>query len=179
MSKTERNQYKQIQREHRTYCGVKVDIPDNDDAHTTLIKQTAFLFTELQRIDPRAIIYAFNDDIPIHALRSSQDLPDNIITFREFFMNAFPRESKGFVWSSIWLGHDTPMKFILENMKIWSKMKSSLLFAKPLQVKSQYVIIFCSGLPVAWIKPNYMRQLLHLSRHLLPKNISSPFHGLH
>jgi len=135
VSKTERKQHKQIQRNHRTYCGIKIDVPDNDDANTTLLKHTALLCTELQRIDPRSIIYAFNDEIPIHALRSPQDLPDNIITFREFFLNAYPRESKGFVWSSIWLGHDKPMNFILENMRIWSKMKSSLIFAKPLQVK--------------------------------------------
>lgn len=125
MHETERKQHKQIQREHHTYCGIKIDIPNNDDANATMIKQTDLLFTELQRIDPRAIIYAFNDEISIHALRSPQDLPDNIITFPDFFLNVNPRESKDFLWSSIWL----------ENMKIWSKMKSSLIFAKPLQVK--------------------------------------------
>lgn len=61
MSKTERKQHKQIQLEHCTYCGVKIDIPDNDNGTTTMIKQTAMLFSELQRIDPRVIIYAFND----------------------------------------------------------------------------------------------------------------------
>ena len=81
MSKTERKQHKQIQRDHRTYCSIKIDIPDNDDANATMIKQTALLFTKLQQIDPQTIIYAFNNDIPIHALRAPQDLPDNIITF--------------------------------------------------------------------------------------------------
>ena len=38
MSKTERKQYKQIQREYRTYCGVKIDVPDNDDGTATMIK---------------------------------------------------------------------------------------------------------------------------------------------
>lgn len=38
MSKTERKQHKQIQREYRTYCGVNIDIPDNDDDATTMVK---------------------------------------------------------------------------------------------------------------------------------------------
>jgi|GEM_PF-3693808 len=148
MSKTERRQHKQIQRAYRTYFGVKLDIPDNDDGTTTMIKQTALLFTELQRIDPKAIIYAYDDDIPIHAIRTPQDLPDNNITFREFFLNAYPREQKGFIWTTIWLGHDKSTDFILENMKIWSKMKSSLIFAKPLQVKKSvrdYFLLWSTG----------------------------------
>ena len=57
MSQTERKQHKQIQREYRTYCGVKIDIPDNDDDTTTMIKQNALFFTELRHIDPKAITY--------------------------------------------------------------------------------------------------------------------------
>ena len=148
MSTTERKQYKQIQRNYRTYCGIKVDIPDNDDALATMIKQTSLLFTELQRIDPKVLIYAYNDEVPIHALRSPQDIPDNHISFREFFINAYPRESKGFIWASIWLGHHKPMKYILENMKLWSKTKSSLIFVKPLQVKRSvrdYFLLWSTG----------------------------------
>ena len=37
MSKTERKQYKQIQREFCTYYGVKIDIPDNNDGITCQI----------------------------------------------------------------------------------------------------------------------------------------------
>lgn len=148
MSKTERKQYKQIQREHRTYCGVKIDIPDNDNATQTMVVHAAMLLTEIQRIDPRAVIYAFNDEVPIHAIRTPEEIPDNIVTFREFFLNAYPREHKGFIWATIWLGHDKTMKFILENMKFWSKMNSSLIFAKPLQVKNpvrEYFLLWSNG----------------------------------
>ena len=102
----------------------------------------------MQRIDPKAIIYGFNDEVPIHAIRTPKDLPDNTFTFREFFLGAYPREHKGFIWSTIWLGHDKPINFIIENMRIWSKMKSSLLFAKPLQVKKSvrdYFLLWSTG----------------------------------
>ena len=148
MSKTERKQYKQIQRDYRTYCGVKIDIPDNDNAAHTMVIQTAMLFSEIQRIDPRAIIYAFHDEVPIHAIRTPEEIPDNTVTFREFLLNANPREYKGFIWATIWLGHDKTITFILENMKFWSKMNSSLIFAKPVQVKNpvrEYFLLWSTG----------------------------------
>ena len=148
MSKSDRRQYKQIQRDYRTYCGVKIDIPDNDNATHTMVIQTAMLFSEIQHIDPRAIIYAFNDAVPIHAIRTPEEIPDNTVTFREFFLNAYPREQKGFIWATIWLGHDKTMAFILENMKFWSKMNSSLIFAKSLQVKNpvrEYFLLWSTG----------------------------------
>ena len=46
------------------------------------------------------------------------------------------------------LGHDKIMAFILENMKLWSKMNSSLIFAKSLQVKNpvrEYFLLWSTG----------------------------------
>ena len=135
MSKAVRKQLKSIQRKYRTYIGMKIYIPANENAMVTLKKQMGLLFAQLQSIDSKTIIYGFKDDYPTHALREPKDVPDNIMTFREFIIGASLREEEGFTWATTWIGHDKPISDLFTNMKYWSKLKRSLIFEKALQVK--------------------------------------------
>ena len=127
---------------------MKIHIPANENAMVTLKKQMGLLFAQLQSIDNKTLIYGFKDDFPTHALREPKDVPDNIMTFREFIIGASLREGEGFTWATAWIGHDKPITDILTNMKYWSKLKRSLIFEKALQVKysvRDYFLLWSHG----------------------------------
>ena len=82
MSKTERKKIKSIQRKYRTYFGLKLKVTASDNPIAELSKRAANFYTELQKADPKAIIYGFRDDTPIHAIEKPKDMPDAIPTIR-------------------------------------------------------------------------------------------------
>ena len=89
MSKTERKKIKSIQRKNRTYFGLKLKVTASDNPIAELSKRAAIFYTELQKADPKAIIYGFRDDTPIHAIEKPKDMPDALPTIREFFLGAY------------------------------------------------------------------------------------------
>ena len=148
MSVSERKQYKSVQRKFRTYCGLKIDIPSNDDPMATLVKQTANLFAEIQKIDSKAIIYAYNDRLPMHSIPSPKDIPSSFALYKGFFFGAQSRSDKGIAWCSIWLGHEKPIQEILIDMGQWSRLHGSRVFEKTLQIKhtkKEYFLLWSNG----------------------------------
>lgn len=85
MSVSESKQFKSVQRKYRTYCGLKFDVPENVDPMPPLVKQTALLFTGIQKHDPKAIICAFNDFLPTHSIQTPKDIPYSYILYKDFF----------------------------------------------------------------------------------------------
>lgn len=137
MSISERKHVKAIQRKHRTYCGLKIQIPDNEDPMVTLVRHTALLFEQIQIVDPKSIIYAYNDNAPSHAIKTPKDIPTSYVSYKEFFVGAQSRTDKGTVWCTIWMGHEKTFHEIHGNVGIWSKLYGSRIFEKALQVKNR------------------------------------------
>ena len=136
MSKAERRKLKAIQRKNRTYFTLKIKIKANEDGFDELMKQTAKFFEQMQKTDKTSIVYGFRDKTPTHALMSPKDIPDSLITFREFFLGAQPRTEDGHAWATVWIGHDKDSAEIIETMKFWSKLSNSWMFKKALQEKN-------------------------------------------
>ena len=127
---------------------MKIDIPANDDPMLTLIKQTALMFAEIQKHDPKAIIYAYNDFLPMHSIPSPKDIPPSYVLYKDFFFGAQSRSEKGVTWCSIWLGHETPIQEIIVNMGQWSRLHGSRIFEKSLQMKhtkKDYFLLWSAG----------------------------------
>ena len=97
MSKTERNKIKLIQQTHRTYFGLKLKVTASENPIAELSKRVAIFYTELQKADPKAIIYGFRDDSPTHIIEKPKDIPDALPTIHEFFLGAYVRSESGFV----------------------------------------------------------------------------------
>lgn len=52
---------------------------------TTLIRHTATLFEQIQLVDSKAIIYAYNDNVPSHAIKTPKDIPTSFTLYEDFF----------------------------------------------------------------------------------------------
>ena len=144
MSVSERKQYKSV-RKFRTSCGLKIDIPSNDDHMATLVKQTAIIFTEIQKIDGKSIIYAYKDRRPMHSIPSPKDIPSSFALYKGFFFGVQYRSDKGIAWCSIWLDHDKPIQEILVDMGQWSPLNESRIFEKALQIKHTIFLLWSNG----------------------------------
>ena len=135
MSVSERKHVKAIKLKFRTYCGFKIEVPDNEDPMGVLVRHTATLFEQIQLVGPKAIMYAFHDNVPTHAIKTPKDVPTSFTIYKDFFVGAQSRSEKGPVWCTVWMGHAKPFSEIMSNVGIWSRLHGSQLFEKALQVK--------------------------------------------
>ena len=178
MSKAEHKKLKAIQRKNRTYFTLKIKIKANEDGFDELMKQTAKFFEQLQKTYKTSIVYGFRDKTPNHALMPPKNIPDSLITFREFFLGAQPRTEDGHAWATAWIGHDKDSTEIIETMKFWSKLSNSWMFKKALQEKNTVRDYFLLWSTEKWTLPSYTRPPQKLSKHSPRKNTNLHSHGL-
>ena len=134
-AKKEKKMMRKIKRPYNSYYTLKLKIHKSENAMDELINAASKWLTNLQIVDPSAIIYGYKDNTPTHGIMKPSEIPKGIVAFKEFFLGANPTGYDGFAWTQVWIGHALEADDIYANLKFWLKKNETAMYYKKLQQK--------------------------------------------
>ena len=145
LSKTARKRQKKLNRTHNTFFCAKIKVKSSSNGKEELHKKTKKWYNYLRQVDDTSIIYPFKDVNPTSVLFSTENIPDSLAPFRNYFHQANPRLSEGHVWLNMHIGHTEAVDDILREMGNYKNDTDTFTYAKKLQtryVAKEYFILW-------------------------------------
>ena len=135
LSKAARKRHKKLNRPFRTFFCAKIKVKSSSNSMEELHKKTKQWYNYLRQVDETSIIYPFKDVNPTIALISTENIPDSLAPFRNYFHQANPRSTEGHVWINMHIKHTESVQDILREMGNYKNDTDTFTYAKKLQTR--------------------------------------------
>lgn len=130
LSKAARIRQKKISRPHKTFFCAKIKVKSSSNSMEELQKKTKQWFDYLRQVDSTTIVYPFKEETPSSALFPSENIPDSLVPFRNYFHQANSRSREGHVWLNMYIGHTETVDDILREMDNYKNNTDTFTYVK-------------------------------------------------
>ena len=135
-AKQEKKRLKALRRPFDTYYTLKLKVDEHSNPAVALMDAASTWLNAIQTVDPNVVVYGYRDATPTYGICRSSDMPNGLMSFKEFFVGANPRSDAGHIWTNIWIGHALEAKDLFSNFKRWLRKNDTYMYLKKLQEKN-------------------------------------------